>query len=332
MPLRLIAFVLASALGMSPVAQSADGQRAATCLDVRGRLAGPLATACLALQHGGRERTYRVYRPSKRVERAPVLLVLHGGGGSGASLERLTRGEFHAIAEREGVIVVYPDGVDRHWNDGRALPETAARESVDDVGFIRALIETIARERTIDRTRIYATGISNGGFMSLRLACDAAETFAAVVPVTAGLSTAIGPDCRPARAISVAIVNGTEDPLVPWGGGPVSALGMSNRGEVWSTERTFRHFLAADHCAGSTLSPPADTDATDDTTLVVHTGTGCRDGAEVTLYELRGGGHTWPRGEVYAHKALVGRVSTELDATAEIWRFFSRHALTPTKP
>lgn len=328
MPFRLIAFVLVSALGVAPGAHPSARSIAPICLDVRGRLAGPLATSCRAIEHGGRKRTFRLYLPTTRVERAPLLFVLHGGGGSGASLERLTRGEFHAIAEREGLIVVYPDGVDRHWNDGRQLAETAAHESVDDIAFLRTLIETIASERPIDRTRIYATGISNGGFMSLRLACDAAETFAAVAPVTAGLSTAIGPSCRPARAISIAIVNGTEDPLVPWSGGPISVLGFSNRGEVWSTERTFRHFLAANACAGSTLSPPANTDPADDTTLVVHSGTGCRDGAEVLLYELRGGGHTWPRGEVYAHKALVGRVSAELDATAEIWRFFAGHART----
>jgi polyhydroxybutyrate depolymerase len=323
---RPIVLLFATVLGASQGAQCAERAQAPDCLDVRGRLAGPLATACRAIEHGGRQRTYRLYLPAKRVERAPLLFVLHGGGGSGASLERLTRGEFHAIAERDGVIVLYPDGVDRHWNDGRPLPETAARESVDDVGFLRALVETIATERAIDRTRIYAIGISNGGFMSLRLACEAAETFAAVAPVTAALSTAIGPTCRPARAISIAIVNGTEDPLVPWAGGTVSALGLSNRGEAWSTERTFRHFLAADSCAGSTLSSATDVDPADETTLVIHSGTGCREGVEVLLYELRGGGHTWPRGEVYAHKALVGRVSNEVDATQEIWRFFARHA------
>lgn len=330
MPLRLGAIALAGVLASIPGARAAD--TAAKCLDVRGRLAGALATSCRAIEHGGRQRTYRIYIPHARFERAALLFVLHGGGGSGGTLERLTRGEFHAIAERDGVIVVYPDGVERHWNDGRPLPETAAREAVDDVGFMRALIDAIAHERAIDRTRIYATGISNGGFMSLRLACDAADAFAAVAPVTAGLSTVIGPECRPARSISIAIANGTEDPLVPWDGGAVSVLGLSNRGEVWSTERTFRHFLARNSCAGSTLSAPVDADRADETTLVIHSGTACRDGVEVLLYELRGGGHTWPRGEVYAHQALVGRVSTELNATSEIWRFFSRHAREAPKP
>jgi polyhydroxybutyrate depolymerase len=316
----LIAFLL---LGFLAPAQPAPADEP-RCLDVRGRLEGSLETTCRSLENGGRPRTYRIYLPERRPGRVPLLFVLHGGGGSGSSHELLTRGKFHRIADREGVIVVYPDGVERHWNDGRDLAETAFREQVDDVGFMRALVEAMAREHTIDRSRIYATGISNGGFMSVRLACDAADIFVAVAPVAAGLSSALGPKCRPSLPVSVALINGTEDPLVPWAGGTIRVLG-AQRGTVWSTERTFEFFLAHDRCADRSVSAWPDADPADQTSVVLHEARGCLERTSVRLYEVRGGGHTWPRGAVYAREFLVGRVSRELDATEDIWRFFAQH-------
>jgi polyhydroxybutyrate depolymerase len=245
-------------------------------------------------------------------------------------MELLTRGAFNRIADREGAVVVYPEGVDRHWNDGRDLPETAARENVDDVGFILALVEEVARQHALDRGRIFSTGISNGGFMSMRLACDAADTFAAVAPVTAVLSEKLGARCAPSRPVAIMIINGTEDPLVPWGGGVVKVLGVS-RGAVWSAERTFERWLELDGCSGRTSDGArTDDDPADNTVVVVHRKT-CRADAEVRLYEIQGGGHTWPGGVVYANERLIGRVSRELDATEEIWTFMKRNARSNTK-
>jgi polyhydroxybutyrate depolymerase len=253
------------------------------------------------------------------------VFVLHGGGGSGAGMELLTRGTFNRIADRDGAIVVYPDGVDRHWNDGRDLPETAARERVDDVGLMLALVAGLASEHALDRGRIFATGISNGGFMSMRLACDAATTFAAVAPVTATLSERLGSRCNPARSIAVAIVNGTEDPLVPWSGGTVRMLGAS-RGDVWSAQKTFERWLELDACRARATDARVDRIPDDETALIVHHGSDCRDRVEVRLYEIQGGGHTWPMGASYAREWLVGRVSRELDATQEIWKFMQANA------
>jgi polyhydroxybutyrate depolymerase len=204
------------------------------------------------------------------------------------------------------------------------LPETAAREDMDDVGFLLALVEDVSREHAIDRGRIFVTGISNGGFMSLRVACDAADTFAAVAPVTAAFSEQLGPRCQPARPVAVAIFNGTEVPLVPWSGGPVKVLGTT-RGVVWSTLRTFDRWLELDECRERTVDPRADTVPDDRTALVVHRGRACHDAVEVRLFEIQGGGHTWPSGKSYAGEWLVGRVSREIDATEEIWTFMQAH-------
>jgi polyhydroxybutyrate depolymerase len=300
------------------------------CLSSRGRMNGDVQSSCFAMEHTRRQRTARIYQARKLAAAAPLLFILHGGGGSASSMELLTRAAFNRIADREGAIVVYAEGVERHWNDGRDLPETAARENVDDVGFILALIEEVARRHPLDRGRIFSTGISNGGFMSMRLACDAAGTFAAVAPVTAVLSEKLAAGCAPSNPVAVAIINGTEDPLVPWAGGTVKVLGMS-RGAVWSASQTFERWLELDACNERDTGAPVDRDAADKTAYVVHRGRSCRGGVEVRLYEIQGGGHTWPRGVPYASERLVGRTSQELEASDEIWKFFSANARSKAK-
>jgi len=307
----------------------ADAVTAATareeCLSAQGHLKGDIESVCSSRAHADRKRTFRTYVGRSQGKPMALLFVLHGGGGSGSSMELLTAGRFNRIADREGVIVVYPDGIDRHWNDGRELPDTAARENVDDVGFMLVLIEDLARGHALDRGRIFATGISNGGFMSFRLACDAADTIAAVAPVTAALSEQLGPRCKPARPVAVAILNGTEDPLVPWPGGSIKVLGTT-RGVAWSTLRTFDRWLELDECRERGVDSRLDRDPDDRTAVVVHHGRACRDGVEVRLYEIQGGGHTWPSGAEYARAWLVGRVSREVDATEEIWKFMQANA------
>ncbi len=289
---------------------------------------GDVQATCFAMEHAGRQRTIRIYPAYRRTVAAPLIFVLHGGGGSASSMELLTRGAFNRIADREGAIVVYPEGVDRHWNDGRDLPETAARENIDDVGFILALIEEVALQYSLDRGRIFSTGISNGGFMSMRLACDAAETFAAVAPVTAVLSEKLGARCAPSRPVAIMIINGTEDPLVPWTGGMVKVLGVS-RGAVWSAERTFKRWLELNSC-GPKGDARTDNNPADETVVIVHSAR-CPGDIDVRLYEIQGGGHTWPGGVPYASERLVGRTSQELDASEEIWKFMKWNARSNAK-
>jgi polyhydroxybutyrate depolymerase len=302
----------------------ADLAPSTQCVGSRRGVSDPVESVCFEMQHAGRIRTARIHTGRDVPEAAALIFVLHGGGGSGSGMELLTAGAFNRIADRDGALVAYPDGVERHWNDGRDLPETAVRENVDDVGFMLALVEELARRQALDRGRVFATGISNGGFMSMRLACDAATTFAAVAAVTAVLSKNLGARCRPARPVGVALINGTEDPLVPWSGGTIRVLGVA-RGEVWSAARTFERWLEFDQCRGRSSDAPVDQVAGDNTVLVLHRGTSCA-GAQVRLYEIQGGGHTWPIGVAYDNERRVGRVSRELDATEEIWKFMSANA------
>ena len=297
---------------------------ATDCVSVNHRQASGLESRCYALEHAGVRRTFRLYLPAARPRALPVILVLHGGGGSGAGMEWLTRGGFNRIADRDGVAIVYPDGIGKGWNDGRTdLNSKAVKERIDDLGFLRELPHELAALVPIDARRVYSTGISNGGLMSYRLACDAADVFAAVAPVAANLSTELAARCQPSRPIPVAILEGTADPIMPWNGGEIRVL-LSTRGSVLSTGATAARWLELDKCPP--FGKPTLVDAVqDDGTTLAEYATRCAGSSEVILDEIRGGGHTWPGGVQYLPELLIGRVSRELDANEAVWKFFQRH-------
>lgn len=281
---------------------------------------------CYATTHDGLERFVRIYAPSGHAGPLPIVFVIHGGGGSAGNMEWLTANRFNRIADRDGVLVVYPEGIENGWNDGRSdLRTEAVRRGIDDLGFLRKLPQELAALFSIDAARVYATGISNGGFMSFRLACDAADVFAAVAPVTANLTAELAPRCRPTRPISVAILNGTNDPLVPWNGGAVRVL-FTNRGEVLSVPQTIARWRELNDCTALEPRTARDEDADDGTTLRTHAAR-CAAGTELALFGIEGGGHTWPGGVQYLPRLLVGRTSRELDGAEAIWEFLRRFAL-----
>jgi polyhydroxybutyrate depolymerase len=176
---------------------------------------------------GGLSRTYLVDAPPGR----PTGLVvnLHGGTSTGSQEERLTN--FDGVADANGFVVVYPDGIDRNWADGRGASEPD-RRGVDDVGFLAALAGKLQNEYGIDPGHVFATGMSNGGFMSNRLGCDRADVFAAIAPVSGTLGANVA--CNPSRPVAVLEVHGTADPIVPFDGGTMRGRGGHQRHRVGS--------------------------------------------------------------------------------------------------
>jgi polyhydroxybutyrate depolymerase len=302
-----------------------------THLRVQGALAGQGALSNGSLSHGGLDRTFQVYLPaSARSAPMPLLLALHGGGGDAASMVRLMKGNLNRLADREGFLVVYPDGVDRHWNDGRGLQQYRAhRDNVDDVGFLAALITHLSQRYLIDGRRIYALGISNGGLMSFRLAREMTDRIAAIGPVAISMSEQLMQMRAPTRPISVLLMAGTSDPLVPWGGGEIGfAMARQKNGRVISVPESVKYWATQNRCP----TPPAaamepDRDPEDGTRVRRETYGPCRDGTEVVLYAVEGGGHTWPGGQQYLPARIVGRTSRDIDANEVIWSFFKRHTL-----
>jgi polyhydroxybutyrate depolymerase len=253
---------------------------------------------------------------------APLVLALHGRLGQGRNQAKLTG--FDAVADEAGFIVAYPDGVSRSWADGRGTTP-ADRDGVDDVGFLSTLIDHFVEQHGVDAHRVYVTGMSNGGMMSFRLACELSGRIAAIAPVAAQMSEAVAAGCAPSRAVPVMLVVGTEDPLVPFTGGQV----FGDRGAVLSASEVRSRWAQWNGCpAQGPLTELLEDRAPDDGTRVrreLHTG--CRDGAEVLLYAVEGGGHTWPGGQRYAREARVGRICRDLDASRAIWGFFQRFRL-----
>ncbi len=266
----------------------------------------------LTLTHGGLTREAILYRPTAHHTPLPTLLVLHGSGGDGRRMQQLTN--FNHLADAEGFMVVYPDGVAREWNDGRIFrPST-----VDDVGFISALIDRLVAEYGADPERIFASGISNGGLMSYRLACDLSGKIRGIAAVAANLARDLHPNCTPRLPIAVLIMNGTADPLVPYNGGEI----MGGRGVVLSTEETVAFWRAHNQCTDRPEVQALPNRAPLDRTRVYLTAyQNCA--AKVALYRIEGGGHTWAGGLQHLPAALVGRHSRDIDASAVIWAFFA---------
>jgi polyhydroxybutyrate depolymerase len=264
---------------------------------------------------GSATRTYLLYAPPSisKEHPVPLLLVFHGGGGHDYNMPHFTG--FDDLADSRGFIVAYPDSLNKHWNDGREL------SPADDVGFVRALIAKVKRDFHVDAARIYATGISNGGFFSQRLACDLSDQIAAVASVAATMPEPLVPLCHPSQPVSVMFIQGTNDPLVHIEGGYVAR----RNGRNISLADAVKFWLEHDETRSkpeSTNLPGHDTNGTS-----VHRDvyTGGNEHTEVVVYTIEGGGHTWPGGPQYLPAFLVGKVNHDIDASEFIWDFLSRH-------
>lgn len=277
--------------------------------------------------HDGLDRTYRIYIPTSvnATTRVPLVFVLHGGGGN--SRQTMNYTDFNALADQHGFIVVYPDAVDDNWNDGRIFSGNSADDqpTADDIGYLSALRADLIATYPIDSQRVFATGISNGGHLALRVACDLADEFLGIAAVTANQPAAL--TCEPSQPISVLVMNGTADPLVPYDGGAVA----NNRGEDLSTAETIAIWRNANTCDPiPTTTALPDSDPTDGTTTTVDTYSNCANSTQLILYTINGGGHTWPGKSQYLPIALIGPTARDFDGSEVIWAFFA--ALTPHAP
>jgi polyhydroxybutyrate depolymerase len=285
--------------------------------------AGATPTESGSIVVDGRTRTYRLHIPPGLGDTTPaaVVLAFNGGGSDGRGMERFTG--FSRLADREGFTVVYPDAVDGNWVDGREGLHTAAhREGVDDIAFIAALLDELARRRPIDPKRIFATGISNGGIFSHYVAARLADRIAAIAPMAGGLADPFYREFAPARPVSVFIIQGTDDPLMPFAGGGVAF----RRGQIIPTGEAVRLWREADQTRAVPVSGDLpDGDPKDGCRVRWSSWRGGRLDSEVLLYVEEGAGHTWPGGSQYLPKAVIGRVCRHFDGTQAIWDFFKTH-------
>jgi polyhydroxybutyrate depolymerase len=277
-----------------------------------------------SLDFGGEKRTYRIHIPDDlpKGQRLPLVLVFHGGGGNAAGTERLTK--FSKLADREKFLVVYPEGTSKHWNDGREPTTSKAHEdNVDDVGFVNAVLDAVAKDHSVDPKRVFATGISNGGIFSHYLAARNSARIAGVAPVVGGMAERFEKGFKPEKPVSVFVIQGTDDPLVPIGGGFVKP---GQRGRVLSTDKAIELWVEHNGCGKEAKTTDlADSDPKDGCRVKASRWSGGKDGTEVLYYKIEGGGHTWPGGPQYLPERLIGKVCRDFDATEAIWEFFKAH-------
>lgn len=273
--------------------------------------------------YDGLERYYAVYIPDSvdPTTPAPVVFVLHGGGGTAENTEKLTEGQFNDLADEYGFIVVYGEGIEEHWNDGRQTNWRAHQDNIDDVGYMAAVLDDLEPTQAIDRAHVFATGISNGGQMSYRLACDVSDKFAAVAPVSANMGLDYLAVCAPTTPISLIIFNGTNDQLIEYDGGTERVAGADI--EYGPVEDTVAFWVNHNNCPTvPTVESLPDTAPRDGTRVTRYSYAPCDAGTSVVFYKIEGGGHTWPDGFQYLPRAVIGRTSRDINASALIWAFF----------
>ena len=276
-----------------------------------------------SLSIGAVERSYYLHIPASLSPSPPLLISLHGGGRSEGD-DYAERNGYTAIADREGFIVAFPNGIDAQWNDGRGVTFRGApsNATIDDVGFIGNLIDHLIRQHGIDRNRVFIEGSSNGGMMSQRLACELAPKIAGVATVIASMPTNVFPDCKPGSKLAMLIMNGTGDPWVPYGGGEVVPLGRPS-GKIISTAQSIEFWREHNGCSTSiNRQPLPNQDPRDGSSVVLHEYTGCARGAPVMLYEVINGGHSRPGMLGRVPERLLGPKNNDIDASEVIWAFF----------
>ncbi len=288
------------------------------------QLSGTLSKATLDV--AGVQRSYRTYVPKSLPPGAPLVLVMHGSGEGPQAIRRGTGYGFERLADQHGFAVVYPKSFGFDWNDCSAIGDTAVNGvRADDAGFLVALVKKLVGELGVDPQRVFAAGVSNGGSMALRLALEQPKHFRAVAAALANVPAPQNFQCQPvAQTPSVMIMNGTEDPLVPYAGGEINLLGLFYKGgQVVSSTASAQYFADRHHIEGK---PQVSLVPTAQGTPVEHALWQTADGrAEVELVTLHGAGHGLPQPWT-RHPRLLGPSPMAPNGPALIWAFFERQS------
>jgi polyhydroxybutyrate depolymerase len=304
----------------------------------------------------------------------PVVILLHGMNQDPSDMERLTR--FNDLADKNGVIVVYPFALHGRWNVGvrpeehRSMgmrpggggrrrgggypgggypggggggypggggggyprgggypggggqqpqgghPSEEKRAApADDIAFFNQMLDQLETKVSVDASRVYAAGLSEGGFMSLRLGCALADRIAAIAAVGAAMPKTM--ICLPSRPVPLVMINGTSDPVVPYGGGTEHNLSLA----TVSVEDSAKAWAKIDRCEEKPEKTKVSAHDKGGMETKVDTYNGCQQNAQVVLYSVKGAGNTWPGGEQYEVEKTIGKTSSDLNANEVIWNF-----------
>jgi len=295
------------------------------------------------------DRTYLVHLPKgfDAQQHYPVVVLLHGPNQQAEDMERLTR--FNDLADKDSIIVVYPNAMQGHWNVGVTAPQQRRvyrrgygrrwgypgylpppppqqtprqeegqrrrQERADDVEFFNKMLDQLSTQSTVDMSRIYFAGLSDGGFMALRVGCNLSDRVAAIASVGAAMPKTM--ICVPSRPVPVVMVNGTSDPVVKYDGG----TGKDGRFQTISAEDSAKEWAKLDRCGEKPVHSKLPEHGKGGMQTKVETFDGCQENAQVELYSVKGGGNTWPGGEQYEPENTVGKTSQDFNANEVVWSF-----------
>ncbi|WUR16001.1 PHB depolymerase family esterase [[Empedobacter] haloabium] len=273
----------------------------------------PALSQVASLVHKEEKRRFLVYTPpayaSQPTASFPVVFNFHGGGMTMA--EQMLYTGMNRAADRHGFIVVYPAGIKQDWNVGFGMSYT---EGVDDIGFVQALLARLKGEYRIDPQRVYATGLSRGGFFAQRIAAELPHLFAAVASVGAPLPEPVRQHHGGAGKVGVLLIHGSADQVVAYDGKATGYL---------SAPATYDYWRQRNGIAGTGSSRVIDTNAADGTSV---TWQETEEGAyRVALATVRDGGHTWPGADPFNVGLPIGKTTADIDGNEVIWRFLARH-------
>lgn len=285
-------------------------------------------------------REYIVFTPPHydSTRPTPVLFVLHGRPSNAAAMARIS--DMNSTASRNGFIVVYPQGLNNEWNaqfdlfskSSRSVRTSGKERSMlpqDDVGFLKTLATDLSLDFNIDRQRMFISGFSNGGFMTLRMACTASDTFAGFAEVGAALYTVLVEFCKGGRPAPVFFMHGTEDRSISIDGVKIAD---PNSGSVvrvtLSVKESVAHFARRNGCSTSGIQTTfAETGRSPGTHAVRYMPKDCNQQAPIALYIIEGGGHTWPGVTGVLDEPTFGKTNMDINASDKIWEFFSQQKL-----
>lgn len=274
----------------------------------------PALAQVQSLQHKEEKRRYLVYTPASYAgapdKAYPVVFNFHGSGMSMA--EQMLYTQMNRTADRNGFIVVYPLGIKQDWNVGFGQ---SYLEGANDIGFTETLLAKLKQDYRVDAARVYATGLSRGGFFALRIAAELPQLFAAVAAVGAPMPEPVVQHHGKPSQVGVLLMHGTADKVVAYGGKP---------GGYLSAQDSYRYWLKQNGIApGAGTERTLDADPADGTTVGwTEAGNGAQ---SVALATIRDGGHTWPGADPFNVGLLIGATTRDLDANEAMWQFFSRH-------
>lgn len=264
----------------------------------------------------GVARTYHLHIPPSMDFSTKSILLLNLHGATGDAANAMLRTGFDQVSDQEKFIVAYPESLNEQWNDGR--DPSPAVSAVNDTGFISALISKLVAALNIDPGRVFLSGFSNGSVFSHRFACEHADEITAIATVSGPMALNIYNQCNPSEPVSVLVFHGRDDPYLPWGGGEINLFG----GIVISVDDTFNYWTSFNNCPSPDITS-INTSLLDGTSVTrTAYDDACTNQTSVVLYDIEGGGHTWPGG---VNSITSGKTTQDIDASAIIWDFMNTH-------